>query len=775
MHSVYDRPDMSRGSIRALRRNLPVMGLIGLTLVSLPAAAQAQAAADPANDGAIVVTAQKRVERVLDVPLSISVLGGDQLKQAHIVDYADLARSVPGLSFTNTGSSSLSRISLRGIASSSGAATVGVYLNDVALTFPNQFFTGTTLPRLFDIDHVEVLRGPQGTLYGDSSLGGTLRFLTKQPKLGTVEGEASGDLSFTKGGGTNYEVNGVINLPLGENAALRVAGVSGYVSGYIDHVDATGTVDRENTNSERYHAARATLLWQATDTLKITPALQWQQTKTADTGIFKLALPQFQQDRPVREPSRDTLYVPSLTIEKEVGDNTLTSVSSYMYRKFDRNIDATIYDSEYVAEVIDPTFGSTFDAIANLPGVLDNVDTITNWSQELRFASPSIRESGKPFEWQVGAYFSALKAKSLDDEYVFGLTDTVSRLLGTSVASQIGYDAPGDLLGFFHSTRKVKQLAVFAEGSLMVLPGLKATVGVRQAKAWTDYTMNEGGWLADGAPANESAKANESPLTPKFALNYAVSDAISLYASATKGFRLGGQNNALPSYCGSAITALGLTAAGAKSYKSDSIWAYEAGVKTGLFGNRLMINASAYTIDWSNIQQQLRLASCGYVITSNAGDARSRGGELEIVARVTDSLTLSAAGGITDAEITKGATGSTAKPGQKVLGVPDKTLTLGAAYDRAVSQDVSVHANMSWSYTGESRGSFTITDSDYIRESYWTGNLDVGVDYRGLALSVFVKNIADDRTVIQKPSVLFVRQGLTLQPRTIGVSLRKQF
>jgi iron complex outermembrane receptor protein len=694
MQTVNNRQDMGRGSIRALRGKLNYAGLfeglLGLAIIALPTAAQAETASDAADGGQggagdIVVTAQKRVESVLDVPLSVSVLGAEQIERAHIVDYADLARSVPGLSFTNTGSSGLSRISMRGIASSSGSATVGVYLNDVALTFPNQFFTGTTLPRLFDIDHVEVLRGPQGTLYGDSSLGGTLRFLTRQPKLGAVEGDVAGDLSVTKGGGTNYELTGAVNVPLGETVALRVAGVTGFTSGFVDHVDATGAVDRKDTNSERYHAARATLLWQAGETLKITPALQWQFTKSADTGIFKLSLPKFRQNRQVREPSRDTLVAPSLTIEKELGDNSLTSVTSYMSRKFDRRIDATIYNSEYVAEVIDPSFGADFDAIAGLPGVLDNVDKITNWSQELRLASPSIRESGRAFEWQVGAYFNTLRAKSLDDEYVFGLNDTVASQLGTTVAAQIGYDAPGDLLGYFHSVRKLKQVAVFAEGSLMVLPGLKATVGVRQAKAWTRFKMNEGGWLADGAPAFESAKDSESPLTPKFALNYSVSDDVSLYASATKGFRLGGQNNSLPSFCAGAISALGLTAASAKSYRSDSIWAYEAGVKTGLFGNRLRINASAYTIDWSNIQQQLRLASCGYVITSNAGDARSRGGELEVVARVTDSLTLSATGGITDAKITKGATGSTAVAGRKVLGVPNKTLTLAMAYDQLLT------------------------------------------------------------------------------------------
>jgi outer membrane receptor protein involved in Fe transport len=438
-------------------------------------------------------------------------------------------------------------------------------------------------------------------------------------------------------------------------------------------------------------------------------------------------------------------------------------------------MDATIYNSEYVASYIDPGFGANYDRIAMLPGVFDNVDKITNWAQEVRLASPSIRDSGEVFEWQAGAYFNSLRARSLDDEYVRGLNATVNSQFGQTVESIIGYAAPNDLLGYFHSERTLKQLAGFAEGSIMVLPGLKATAGVRQVKAWTEYQMNEGGWLADGAPPFESAKAEESPLTPKFALNYTVNPSVSLYASATKGFRLGGQNNALPNFCASSLAGVGLTAATAKSYKSDSIWAYEAGVKTGFFGNRLRVNASIYTIDWSDIQQQLRLSGCGYVTTANAGDARSRGGELEVVARVTDSLTFNLAAGITDAEITKAAIGSAARVGQKVLGVPDKTVTIGVDYNRPVTDRIDVHANMNWTYTGESRGSFTITDADYIRPDYWMGNLDVGVSYNDVTLSLFVKNIADDKTILQRPSVLFLRQGLVLRPRTIGLSLGTRF
>ncbi|WP_067733469.1 TonB-dependent receptor [Novosphingobium naphthalenivorans] len=787
MHYRNNPAPERAASCRRLARVLKYAGLIGALGLVLPGAAMAEdnengtgsvsanGTGSVSANGAIVVTAQKRTENVLDVPVSISVIDSSLIKKTHATDYTDLSRLVPGLSLNNFGNSGMTRIALRGIASSSGSATVGVYLDDVSLTFPNQFFTGATLPRMFDIERIEVLRGPQGTLYGDSSLGGTLRFITNKPKLGYAEGEASGEVSSTEGGGTNYKLNGAISVPLGQHAALRIAGETGYQSGFIDRVDSSGNVIDKNIDSERHHAVRASLLWEPSDDLQIIPAIQYQLVKTADNSIFNLSLPRFQVNKALTEPSRDELVVPSLTIEKSFGDYRLTSVTSYMHRNFKRRFDATIYDSEYVAWAIDPSFGTPYDTIASLPGALLNDDKISNWVEELRFASPSI-EQGHRFEWQAGLYMNSLKVRSLDDEYVYGLNDAVANLYSdTTVEDLIGYEAPDDLLGYFHSNRKLQQIAAFAEGSVMLAPSLKFTAGLRQTKAWTEYEMNEGGWLADGTPSYEKVKSNESPLTPKFALNYKASDNVSLYASATKGFRLGGQNNSLPNYCASSIESLGLDATKSKSYGSDSLWAFETGFKSSLFGNRLTVNGSVYRIDWKNIQQQLRLSSCGYVITANAGDARSQGGELEVMAKLTNELSLRATAGYTDAEITKEAEGSSASKGQKVLGVPDTTLTLGLDYNRQISDDLAFSFSTNWTYTGKSHGSFSTSSSDYVREDYWVGNLDAGIDYRDFRLSVFVKNIANDQTVIQKPSVLFITQGLTVRPRTIGLSLAKTF
>jgi outer membrane receptor protein involved in Fe transport len=748
------------------------LALLGAALTTpfLPALALAQ---DTDTVPEVVVTAQKRSENVRDVPLSISVLSGEQLEKQHIANYGDLARTVPGLSFTNTGSSGLSRITLRGISSSQGSATVGVYLNDVSLTIPNQFFTGVTLPRLFDLDHVEVLRGPQGTLYGDSSLGGTLRFITQAPRLNQYESSVEVEGSSTKGGGANYQLGGMVNLPLGDTAALRVAVQRDYTNGFIDHVTSSGVVDNKNVDAERTTAVRATLLWQPTDDLKITPMVLWQQTASDDTGITNPKLSGFSEKRTVREPSEDTLFVPSLTVEKGLGGLNFTSITGYAYRKFDRQFDGTIYDSDYVAGVLDPDYGDDYEAVAALPGVMSNKDAVATWSQEFRLASPSLAQSGKRYEWQVGAYASTQKVTSLDHEYVLGLNEAIASVYGATSEEALGYATPGGLIGYFNSTRRNKQAAVFAEGSYKVTEKLKATVGLRQVSATSKYRLDEGGWLADGAPANDSAKTKSSPLTPKFALNYEVNHDVSVYASATKGFRLGGQNNALTSFCAADVAALGLS--NVKSYGADSLWSYEGGAKSRLLGGRVTVNASAFYIDWKNIQQSLRLSTCGSVTTANAGNATSQGGEIELRAMLTDNLTLSASGAVTDAKITDAATGTGAVDGSHLLGVPDNNFSLGLDYQRPITDRVNGFASVNWSHTGKSYGSYSKTNTDYLRPEYDLVDASLGVSFDKVELSLFAKNLLDEDKLIQKPSVLFITQGLPLRPRTVGLNLKASF
>jgi outer membrane receptor protein involved in Fe transport len=735
-------------------------------------------AADEAAPGAtdeIVVTAQKRSEDIKDVPLGISVIGGATLDTQKITNYEDLGRLVPSLSVTNKGGSNLSRLTLRGVASDQGSATVGVYLDEISLTIPNLFFTGATLPSLFDLDHVEVLRGPQGTLYGASSMGGTIRFISKKPKLDAVEGEVRGDLSKTRHGGGNYLAQAIVNMPIvADRLAMRIGVQRSDDSGFVDRIGKAGHVFK-GVNDQRNTTVRAALLYRPSETLTFEPAILRQEAKSSGVSLFDSAsLPRYVQNKLSKEYNNDTLTVPSLTVKADLGHLNLTSVTSYLRRINKRSIDAQIYDSEYFGFILDPDFGSTFSRIAALEGVFLNNVYAEQWTQEIRLGSRSIKESGNPFEWQIGGYFSDQTIYSTDDEFVYGLGDAVRDIFGAEPEAVLGAPADNDSVGYFHYNDSIREFAIFTEGSLRVTDKFRATVGLRQSFAKIHYTIVEGGILALGTPPEKERNAKSSPFTPKFALSYEASHQTTLYASAAKGFRFGGNSAPLPTTCGASVAELGLVGDG-ETYASDSLWSYEAGIKFRTPNSRLKVNMSGYYIDWKNIQQRISLPSCGYVTVVNAGDARSYGGELEVQAQLTDSLGIGISAALVDARVTHAFPGTGARDGQRLIGVPAASFSGNWYYRRPLSATLDGYAQLQLSWTGKSRGSFNDADSDYRRPDYTVVNLVAGVETARFGLSLFARNLLNENKVIQSPSVVFVRQGLTLRPRTIGISANMKF
>jgi iron complex outermembrane receptor protein len=363
-----------------------ILSLPGALAVALADESSVPATAPIANEAIteleeIVVTASKRSEDVREVPTSISVLTGQQLQESHVVDFADLSQAVPGLSFSSQAGPGLSTLELRGISSAAGSATVGLYLDEVPVTIRNLLTVGNTEPSFFDIDRIEVLRGPQGTLYGDSSEGGTIRFLSVQPDTHVFSTTVHSEISNTEHGGINSTSSLVVNLPLSENeAALRVGVQHISTSGYIDQVSpVTGSVINSGIDSDTTDVVRATLLITPTDALTIAPALFFQRTRSADIDAYylnpytnpatgaMLTLGELQTAKLVREPGTDTLAVPSVTVKYDGTVADLTSVSSYFYRGFDRTQDGTVGDSVYLGSVLTAN-GFNGNSIAALPG-----------------------------------------------------------------------------------------------------------------------------------------------------------------------------------------------------------------------------------------------------------------------------------------------------------------------------------------------------------------------------------------------------------------------
>jgi outer membrane receptor protein involved in Fe transport len=778
-----------------------------------PAAAPADAASTAGTLQAITVTATKRTEDIKDIPTSVSAIDADQLAEHHVANYDDITRTVPSVSFQAGAGPGLDNIVIRGVSSTAGAATVGIYVDEVSVTVKNTY-DGAVEPKLFDLDRIEVLRGPQGTLYGASSMGGTIRFITKQPDLNSFSGSASTDLSYTKHGSLNNDTNAVINIPVVPGTfALRLGADVSYQSGYVDNYqgyatgyganpaagistvtlntnDSTGVLLHKGVNDEHTEVFKIAGKYAAGGDLFITPALLFQRTVTGDSGIFYPTIGLYEQTKRIGEPGKDLLTVPSLTINKGFDFADFTSVTSYFRRDFHRTTDGTYYNSNAFANFYLAYGAPANDPALNIIGFLPSpvyYDTTTDqMSQELRLASKDAKMMGFPINWQGGLYFSNLRQTHTDDEYIPGLGVVFSQIYpGTTpatsplLAGYPGVDYSNDLIYQAHNHLQERQLAPFGELGVDITPQLKGTVGLRYVTAKTSYGFTSAGFYAFGLP-NPYGPPDVSftKTTPKASLDYAVTDNVNLYASAAKGFRLGGPtgpdpigagNTCTPDYQRYNITAPPL------SYDSDSLWSYEAGTKGRYFGNQLSVNAALYAINWSNIQQSVNLPSCGFGFTTNAGDAKIYGSEIEVRWAVSSSLTVSVNGGTTHTFVTRSSYPSIVTVGESLLNVPSYTVTPSVDYDFAVNDTTQGFVRADFPYTGRSRAYF---DSAGLPESfspnYGTLNLNVGITRKKLTLGLYAKNLTDNKKIIQYPSVNSVQEAFTLRPLTVGVTASLQ-
>ena len=760
--------------------------------LAMPAFAQQ---VNPSDEIEVVkVTAQKRKEDPAKVAMSISAVTGAQLQAEHIRDITDLTRAVPNISFTaasgNGGAGpGTSNIEIRGISSTAGAATVGVYLGDTPVTVGNVYTMGNVEPKFFDIDRVEVLRGPQATLYGASSMGGTIKFVPNEPDLKEREFTTYTEASSTKGGSANYAANVVANLPLiPDELALRIGVQAQHTGGYIDQVDGAGAVLANNINKISDQELRAALKWKPTRALTITPSVYWQRIDAKDIAAFNLELPLYQAQKQIREPSKDTLLSPSVTINWDLGAFDLTSATSYFERKFDRTQNGSAYNSYSLSTFLTSTEDGgkappeLIEAIAGLPSAVYLNNQVRQVSQEFRLASRPYDAAVSPWTWLAGTYFSRQHTNVVENDPIFGVTDLFKQF-GFDIADpELLPDArPGQFpndnsfAGAFHY--REKQTSIFGEINYYFAPTVHATVGARYLKADTTLEQRNGNYLA-GAGNNSGAATSSHAFTPKYALTWEVSPTNTVYTSIAKGFRLGGNNIFVPpTTCGPDLEANGLEA-GPPDYKPDSLWSYEVGSKSRFLNNRLSINADVFYVKWKNIQQGVYLPTCAYTYNANAGDATSKGFEFDIKAKPMPGLTLSASGGYVKAELSNdqgienGVVGAVA--GAQIQGVPKYNAAVNAVYNfSAWDKPAFVMAGMQW--VGSSKGSLDPEQTDHDRPSYHTTDFSAGMTFDRYAFSVFVKNAFDTDTIIQHPQVASIVQGYRLAPRSIGVTLATKF
>jgi outer membrane receptor protein involved in Fe transport len=759
-----------------------------------------QAADKDSQIEVVTVTAQKRKEDPAKVAMSISAVSGTQLQSQHVNDITDLTRIVPNISFTaatgNGGAGpGTSNIEVRGISSGAGAATVGIYLGDVSLTVGNVYTMGAVEPKFFDIDRVEVLRGPQATLYGASSMGGTIKFVPNEPDLKEREFDTYAEASSLRGGSMNYSASAVANLPLVENElALRIGVQAQRAGGFIDQVDGDGAVLAKDINKVDDQELRVALKWKPLAALTVTPSVYVQRVDAKDIAAFNLELPRYQAQKQVREPSVDTLQTATVLVNWDLGWADLTSSTSHFKRKFDRTQNGSAYNSYSLSTFLTSTEdGGTappelIEAIAGLPSAVLLNNRVRQVSQELRLASqPYVADKYgqalSPWTWLAGLYLSNQHTNIDENDPIYGVNATFERFGFSSADPDLLPDArpgafPDDnaFMGIFHYHEK--QSSVFGEANYYFTPNLHVTVGARYLKGTSTLDQQNGLYLA-GAGNTGSARLSSHAFMPKYAVTWEVDPAHTVYGTVAKGFRLGGSNVFVPpTTCGPDLEANGL-AEGPATYAPDSLWNYEVGSKSRFLNNRLALNAALFYAKWKNIQQGVYLPTCAYTYNANAGNAVSKGIEIDIKAKPLPGLTLSAAGGYTNAELTNdegvrnGVIG--AVRGARVQGVPKYNAAVSAQYNFAVGGNMSGFVAGGVQWVGSSNGSLNPELLDYERPAYHTADFSGGLAFSRYKLSVFVKNAFDDDTVIQHPQVASIVQGYRVAPRSVGVSLAAKF
>ena len=752
------------------------------TAPTVPAAKQHQQVEE------IVVTAQKRSEKLSKVPISITALGRVQLDKQGVRDVKDIARLVPGLQLQTSNELGDTNISIRGISSDTGAETTGVYIDDTPVQARQLYLGSNPYPKVFDLDRVEVLRGPQGTLYGAGSEGGTVRFITPEPSLSQYTGYFRSELAFTDHGDPSYEMGGAVGGPIiDDKLGFRVSLWNREDGGYINRVDpVTGKETASDSNSANSTVARAALTMQVTDDLTVSPTIFYQRVRAEDRDYSWENAPAFTELAQIPEPHVDSYVLPALNVNYDFGTFSVKSISSYFTRSVRDVFDATSFELS----------GLLPGNAITLPGYPDYLargvyhQTQNNWTQEIRFTSDDSAESR--FSWVGGLYYQHNETSEFNvyQEPFDEVANYLSQFYGYGPGNSLSYFGEAPILGKYSYLQNIDVLetdyAAFGNLTYAITPTVKASVGLRVAHSSFSYSDLQDGPYGPGVPTTYGGAVSENPVTPRFALTWQLTPDQMLYATAAKGYRVGGANESVLGVvsCQSDLAQLHLTDV-PHTYASDSVWSYEVGSKGSFFDHQLRIDASAFWINWSGIQQLVTLPDCGYYYTANLGDAVSRGFDIQAEWVVGGGLTVSGNAGLTDAYYSTTVTEATAtlvRSGDP-LPSPRWPSTAAMQEDFSLPRVDSAYGRVDYQFEDSyfrtpSPGTFSYNPNIYNAPVTNSVSIRGGVKQKGWDVSAFVDNLFNVRTSLYRYQDVYNSPGLRdirFRPLTVGITAIKKF
>ena len=788
-----------------------LIGAAGAALMVQPAFAQsteeqeAQAANQPeeTNEDVIIVTATKRASTVQDVPFSINAQTQEDIQRSNAQSAEELSRNIAGLTIQNLGPGQ-SQVSVRGVSAGQIVRDqpgvkeqVGVYLDESVISL--SLFTPDV--DLYDLNRIETLRGPQGTLFGSGSVGGTLRYITNQPEIGVNAASFEINANMAAEDDFGGSLKGMVNMDLGDNAAGRFVGYFTHFPGFIDDVGPAG---RKSTNDGQRIGGRMSFLLEPTPGLSLTPRIVYQDISTNGFNrqeVFNIFANEFTGDT-IREREQylllqegfdDETMIIDLTASYDMGGVELTSVSSYTDREIIVSRDA----SALTGSVSGAILGLDLDTV-DIPSNLVDTTNLDQFTQEIRLGSTGFG----PLQWVIGGFYSKVDRAYTQRLPTAGYDAIVDAALGAGASA-------GAFSGFAYVpnspyaanlTYDFTQYALFGEASYAVGPVI-VTAGGRYYDYKEERDFISGG-VFSGTDTFLGDSTSSDGFSPRVILTYEATPDLNLNLQASKGFRLGGVNDPLNvPLCSDEDEAL---FGGFQNYDDETLWNYEAGAKYS--NGRVTANVAAFYSDISNLQVTLDAGTCSSRVVFNAEKAHTMGLEAEFAARLTDNLDVSISGSYVEAEFDTTlpeplATSTGIRDGNRLPTVPKFQAAASVYYEDRLNRNTDWFVQASVQHVGsrytqpsdqesnprffpvffDYRGATTLDGStlDLTLPSYELVNLSVGLKLdRGYEVSLYANNIFDETPLLSFDRELsgLARRAYNIgQPRVIGMTLRREF
>ena len=733
------------------KRLLKVSVAVAALNLALPSVAQEN---ETRSLDTVIVTATKRPVSILDVPQSIQAVTGDQLGDLAVNNVEDVVALVPNFN-VDPGRKYGGQFNIRGFGDQGGAiasfSTVGVYVDETPMTdgFANLDSA------LYDLERVEVLRGPQGTLYGEGSLAGTVRLVTNKPELNEYQAEILGRAETTEDGDSSYRVAGFANLPIAEDrAALRITASYDDVGGFMDSTPYPGgTTIEEDTNGRKSSYLRAALKLEPTENLTLLPSIVYQKNKAQAGPIDSIALPDLVGWSNGPDSFQDDLYIYALEAEYRFDGATVTSSTSYSDRAFD-SVDDDLEANTLIQLLVGPSpFTTQFFT-----------RDIETFSQEFRLAS----DTDSALSWIVGAFY---RKKNIDEDVVI-LSDVLDQILGD----------PRTFLQ--DNVAEFEQYAVFGEVSYELTDKLTVTGGAR----WFDETANsdlsfgvfDAGIFSFVQNPRIQPTFSEDGVLFKLATTYEASNDLTFYGLYSEGYRPGGVNDRLVDI-GGLLTPEELTQL--SSYGKDETQNYEIGMKSRFLDGRATANLAVFFIDWSGTQISSE-PQPGVNVVVNADGAESTGFEFDGVFRATANLDIGGSVGYAKSEIASDTLSSIGiiPKGAQLAHAPEWSGNIYADYTRPLSPDVDLRLRLDARYTDDRVNRVNIVGSPGVPlDEYTTLNALLAFEADDWSLNLYANNLTNE--LAETDALLFnggpfgdaIAGFVRNRPRTIGIQVQKSF